>query len=47
MLEASARPGDEGVNVSWELTESKDHILAQIVKNYIIGFKQTSIKNVN
>ena len=28
MLEACARPGDEGVNVSWELTESKDHILA-------------------
>ena len=36
--------GGEGVNNSWELAESKDHILAQIIKKYIIGSKQTSIK---
>ena len=26
MLEACARTGDESINVSWELTESKNHI---------------------
>ena len=39
--------GYEGVNISWELTENEDHILALIIKKYIIGFKQTCIKNVN
>ena len=39
--------GDEDVNISQELAESKDHILALIIKKYIIGFKQTPIKNVN
>ena len=39
--------GYEGVNISRELTENEDHILALIIKKYIIGFKQTCIKNVN
>ena len=34
------------VNISLELTESDDHILAQMVKKYNIGFKQTCIENI-
>ena len=39
--------GNEGVNISWEFTDIKYHIEAQIIEKYITGSKQTSIKKVN
>ena len=39
--------GNGGVNISWEFTDRKYHIVAQIIEKYIIGSKQTSIKKVN
>ena len=39
--------GDKRVNISRELTVSKDHILAEIIKKHIIGFKQTATENIN
>ena len=39
--------GNEGVNISWEFTHRKYHIVAQIIEKYIIGSKQTSVKKVN
>ena len=31
--------GDKGVNVTWEFTERKDHVVAQMIEKYIIGLK--------
>ena len=39
--------GSEGVNTSWEFTDKKYHIVAQVIEKYIIGSKQTFIKKVN
>ena len=47
IFDAKASVGYEALNIGYEFIKEKDHRVVCIIKKYILGFKQKSVKSIN